>query len=348
MSTRAAPEFWLSLAPFARPGAAAETARLTEAQGWDGLTLSDSQHVAPDVFVSLGIAAAATTTLKLATGVTNPVTRTAAACAGAIATVHLESGGRAVLGVGRGDSALAHLGRPPAPVAELEPFLRKARAYLRGDTVDEAGAASTLRWLTATSDLAPVPVDVAATGPRVIALAGATADVVTFAVGADVGRVREGIDLAREAALAAGRDPAGLRFGAWINMAAHADVAVARSVVAGRVSTFARFSGMHGAPTERLAPDVRAAVESLVEHYELARHGRTDSPQAQVLDDDFVDRFAVVGTATQCVQRLGAFLDELPELDRIVVASGHRGPAEAQRREVVATMAAEVLPALRR
>src|SRR5262249_27531205 len=107
------------------PGLAARHAAAAEAAGYDRLALVDSQNLAGDCYGGRALAAQATRRLRLATGVTNPVTRHPAATAAAIAAVHAESGGRAVLGIGRGDSALAHLGYAPAPVAVFERTLER-------------------------------------------------------------------------------------------------------------------------------------------------------------------------------------------------------------------------------
>ena len=40
-----------------------------------------------------------------------------------------------MLGIGRGDSALAHLGRAPARLAQFERYLRQLQLYLAGDSV---------------------------------------------------------------------------------------------------------------------------------------------------------------------------------------------------------------------
>src|SRR5256714_791487 len=228
-----------------------------EAQGFDGLVVVDSQNLAADPFVGLALAARETSTLHLGTGVTNPATRHPAATAAAIASVHVASGGRAHLGIGRGDSALAHLGMAPAPLAELERFVRITRSYLRGEPlpfddlrpyerdgarpVDVLGLAdgprdSRLHWLP--RDLEPVPVEVVATGPKALAVAGATADRVLLAVGADPERVGWAVGVGR----AAGAE----RIGAFVNVVVHPDVAVARRIGAGGFATFARFSAMDG------------------------------------------------------------------------------------------------------
>src|SRR5262249_24896005 len=126
-------EVWTTGA--AVPGLAARHAAAAEAAGYDGLALVDSQNLAGDCYVGLALAARATTRLRLPTGVTEPVTRRPAATAAAIAAIHAESGGRAVLGIGRGDSSLAHLGYAPAPVRVFEHALGRIQGYLRGEEV---------------------------------------------------------------------------------------------------------------------------------------------------------------------------------------------------------------------
>jgi alkanesulfonate monooxygenase SsuD/methylene tetrahydromethanopterin reductase-like flavin-dependent oxidoreductase (luciferase family) len=111
-------EVWLHSFAYARR--AVELARRVEAWGFDGLLVADSQNLNADVWIELGLIAAATERIWLGPGVTNPATRHPAVTASAAATLQLESGGRAVLGLGRGDSALTQIGRRPVPVAELE------------------------------------------------------------------------------------------------------------------------------------------------------------------------------------------------------------------------------------
>ena len=77
----------IHLLTFPLPGMAGAMAQMFEAAGWDGVYFADTQNLAGDVFVSLGLAAAATEKMTLATGVTNPVTRHPAVTASAIATV---------------------------------------------------------------------------------------------------------------------------------------------------------------------------------------------------------------------------------------------------------------------
>lgn len=116
-------EIWTNCMP--APRGIVHEARALEESGWDGINVVDSQNLAADSFVALAVAATSTERLKLGTGVSNPVTRTAAVLASATATVHSVSRGRMTLGIGRGDSALAHLGRAPARLKQFERYLRR-------------------------------------------------------------------------------------------------------------------------------------------------------------------------------------------------------------------------------
>lgn len=178
-------EFW----HFGRPTISGmeALARRCEALGYDGLTLTDSQNLSPDTYVSMALAARATSKLLLGPGVTNPLTRHAAVTAGAIASIQQASDGRAMLGIGRGDSSLFNIGHKPVSPAVFERYVTDVQTYLRGDSLDAGGYTSQLHWL-ASSKMAKVPVDVAATGPKVIAMGARLADRVSFSLGSDVDR----------------------------------------------------------------------------------------------------------------------------------------------------------------
>src|SRR5690349_18727427 len=179
-------------------GLAVPQAQLAEAAGWDGLTFVDSQNLVGDPFVGVALAAEATERLQFATGVTNAYTRHPAALANVAATVQETSHGRFVLGIGRGDTALFHLGLPPMKVARFVELVTQLHTYLQGGTVDCGGRPSRLQFLDRCHE-ATVPVDVAASGPRVIEFAARVAERVTLAVGADPTRIAWAVDLVHKA-----------------------------------------------------------------------------------------------------------------------------------------------------
>ena len=295
------------------------------------MLLADSQNLQAEVFVELAFAVRATERVKLGTGVTNPLTRHPAVTAAAAATLEAESGGRTVLGVGRGDSAVTFVGARPAPVAVLEEFVRRLQRYLRGEVVDSNGFPSRLEWLP--KDVPNAVVDVAATGKRTIEIAARQADAVTFAVGAEPERLRWAIKTARAAGAR--------RFGAYIVAAAHPNVAAARDLVRANVATFAHFSR---SSLEQLRDGDRHVVEEVSRRYETAGDARSPAPQAAVTDE-FIDRFALAGPSERCAERLRE--RAVLEIDRFVVVgagkdANPRGAEAAWKR-----FAMEVLPSLR-
>lgn len=344
-------ELWTSSRSL--PGASAATARRTEDEGWTGLTFTDSQNLSGDPYVALTVAAGATSRLRLATGVTNPWTRHPAVTASAISCVDVESGGRAELGIGRGDSALAYLGLAPAPVAALRDYLELLRPYLRGEPVPmervnraathvigaglplgSAPEDSRLRWLAERfAGRAPVPVFVVASGPKVIRTAAELADRVTLAVGAEPGRLRWAVEEAR----AARPDVA---LGAYVNVVVHDDTERARAVAAGGIASF---SGMHGRVGGEVSAEQRAVMEAIPRRYDMNRHfgGGT---QASLVTTEFAAGYAILGPASYCVERLG----ELAEagIDRLHVVGASRDVDPDTARTYHARFVTEVLPRL--
>jgi 5,10-methylenetetrahydromethanopterin reductase len=341
------------------PGATARLARRAEDEGWDGIGLVDSQNLAGDPYVELGLAAAATSRIRLATAVTNPLTRHPSVAATAMATVQAESGGRAVLGIGRGDSSLAHLGLAPAPVAMFRQYLERLQGYLRGEEVpfqplDEVASVGTLglaggpqtsrlRWLP--RDVPKVPVDVAATGPKVIAVGALLAERVTLAVGADGARIRWAIEAARSARFSAGLAADGLALGAYVPVLVHPDRATARTLIAGGVASFARFSVMHGKVVGPVDEAGRRTLTAVHDAYDMERHFTHGSPQSAPLTDEVIDAFGVAGPPSYCVERLR----ELVELglSKLFFMGGGFGLGREERQAAHRLLVDEVLPALR-
>jgi 5,10-methylenetetrahydromethanopterin reductase len=314
-----------------------DRARQVEAWGFDGLLVADSQNLNAEVWIELALAGVATERIGLGPGVTNPFTRHPAVTASAALTLQAETGGRAVLGLGRGDSALTQIGRRPVSADELEDALVALQAYLRGEEASVDGHAGRIRWADETGQ-SKVPVAVAATGPHVIAAAARHAERVDFTVGAEPERVRWAIETARAAG---DRD---ISLGAFLNVAVDPDAAVARNLVRGSTAIFARF-GTEGAPPDGLSGVTRAGIERLAHDYDETRHGHADAPHALQLEDEFIDRFALIGNADEVVGRVS----ELAALgiERLVVVPGSIDADPALVAESDARFAEEVLPHLR-
>jgi 5,10-methylenetetrahydromethanopterin reductase len=352
-------QVWIQAA--ASPRGLARQAADAEAAGWDGIACVDSQNLSGDPFVALAMAAAATSRIGLATATSNPVTRLPAAAATAIASVDAVAKGRAWFGIGRGDSALAHLGRSPARLKHFERYLKQLQVYLAGQAVpfgelgiaddvapplEDLGLAgvpadSRIAWLEGRRK---VPVEVAASGPKVIALAALNAERVMFALGADPVRVAWGIETAKAARRAAGLDPEGIAFGAYVNCVCHRDIATARELAKGGLTTYLRFSVMHGKTVGPTSPELAAAMQKLRAAYDMNRHTRGDSAQAATLTADVIDSYAIVGPPEACLPRLEA-LARLG-LEKISVAGSLRILDSDAGREAFALFSKELLPAV--
>lgn len=324
-------------------GQARRIAREAEAEGYDGVSFGDTECQNPDPFIGLTLAAGATSNLQLGVGVTNPVLRHPAALACAISTVQLESQGRAVLGLGRGDSAVKRVGLPASTVGALEAFLSRLQRYLSGEVVSEDGPLAQLTWTTPLS-VPKVPVDVAASGPGVIAVGARLAERVTFNVGADPDRIRSCIESARASRKGAGLPAEGLSLGAYLNVAPHPNAATARELVKPVVAVYARFSRNAG-PGEGVAAGDASVIQEVAGHYDMSRHGRAGASHLAYLTDDFVERFAVAGTPQRCVERLNQLVAMGLERFAIVGPTRDTDPeAAAESRRLLSEV---VLPEVR-
>ena len=98
-------EFWRMGATPVPCASIAEVARNHEEWGWDGFAVGEAHGLLPDPYAVLAAAAAATSTLKIGTAVAVPL-RDPLLAAGALATLHGLSNGRASFSIGRGDGAM--------------------------------------------------------------------------------------------------------------------------------------------------------------------------------------------------------------------------------------------------
>ena len=344
-------------------GASAELARAIEADGWDGQMFMDSQCLSADPWAQMGLWASATDRLRLSPGVTNPFTRNLAVTAGAAATIQAISGGRAVLGIGRGDSALAYLGHAPVGVARFEIALRQLQVLLSGGAIPfgefgSSGDAPSIHNLSLgdrpdsvslrkVACASWVPVDVAATGPKVIAMGAAIAERVTFSLGADPERIAWGLDIARAARRTAGLPDAGVSYGAQLVIVCHPDHETAIEVAMHMAPPLARFQVIEGRKVGPVDAAADTNLDAIRDGYDMTKHGVHDARDRIVgggLSREFVERFAIVGSPDRCIARLL----ELRALgiERIVAVGPGFYPESWG--EAAGLFVREVIPALRR
>lgn len=183
--------------------------RRAEMLGWDAALQPDSQLRRRDTYVLLAAAAKATERITLGPLLANPVNRHPSVTAGSIATIDELAPGRTIIGWGVGDTAVRLAGLRPARVKELEAGTRLMRALLDGESVD-VGAEQPARL----PHHRPVPIWIAAGGPRTLRMAGGVADGVFIRVGTHPANISTAVEAIRAGAAEAGRDPGAVRLGA--------------------------------------------------------------------------------------------------------------------------------------
>lgn len=281
-----------------RPAAeVAEFAAQAEELGFEGIWVADSQSVFREAFVALTLCATRTERIRLATGVTNPVTRHPAVLASSFATIDELSGGRGVIGIGVGESAVQTLGLRQARLARLEEATHVLRGLLAGDEVAFDGARLRMGWPTRR-----IPIFLASSGPRSLRLAGRVADGVLFQVGADPELVRYALRSIAAGAEEAGRDPGSITRYVRLACSVGADRERVREAAKGYAAVAAG-TVFANVPREHFPPDVWEDIRQMKERYDYYEHGSAAAPHAELLTDRVLDAVAIAGTPKEAMPR---------------------------------------------
>lgn len=302
--------------------------------GFGGVWVADSQSVFRDAFMALALIAKRTRRMELATGVTNIVTRHPAVLAQSFATLDELSGGRAVLGIGIGESAVHTIGHKPSRLAELEHVIGVVRKLMAGETAHYDGRDLKVSWPPR-----KVPVVIACTGPKSLQLAGRIADGVLFQVGADPALVRYAQRNIALGAEAAGRDPREVKLYQRLACGVAADRDAVRTEVRGYAS-IAAGTIYTGIPREDIPDDLYADLKRMKEEYDYQRHGDMTAKHASLITDRILDAVAIAGTPEEAVPRFRELVALGVENFVLPIATKHPD-------QVITTLAEQVLPAVR-
>ena len=150
--------------------------RRAEELGFSRAWFYDTQMLSADPFVAMAAAALKTSTIRLATGVLIPSNRIAAVAANAFASLNKLAPGRIDFGVGTGFTGRRAMGLGSVKLSDMAEYIRVVQALLRDETVEATieGKQRLIRLLNPELGLVntrdPVPLYIAATGPRARAL----------------------------------------------------------------------------------------------------------------------------------------------------------------------------------
>ena len=292
---------------FGDVGRYVEWARHAEQLGYDLVGYGDSQCLLPDIHVALAATAAATQRTLVASTVTNPVTRHPAVVASAFGALQQLAGGRVRYCVGTGDSAVASLGERPATVDGMRAHLVAVRDLLAGRETTWHGTDVRLEW-----EAPPVPLWVAAEGPRMLALAGATADGVLMGNGLTEDVVRDNLRRVAAAAEAAGRDPADVEPWFFAKIVLCDDEEQAWTDLAWTLAATANHAFAHGLDHKFVPSDLRSAIGRLLDGYVTEEHnGLVHEPvrnAALVVEHGLTEflgrRFLIAGPPSRVRERI--------------------------------------------
>ncbi|MFN0091678.1 MAG: LLM class flavin-dependent oxidoreductase [Acidimicrobiales bacterium] len=278
--------------------------RQVEQAGYAMLGVADSQSVFRELYVALTVAALSTERIPFGPQVTNPVSRHLVVTASGMSSVDEVSGGRAVLGIGSGDSALYTMGAPPSRLAGLEDSIETIRTLTTGEAVVREGQVWHVRRARRR-----IPIYLAAEGPRTLRLAGRVADGVVVGLGLSPEVVKLSLEH-----LAAGAAEAGRRvedLDVWF--LAKTNLAETREAAIGPIKMALAASANHAfrftLAGKALPSELHDAVRGLQRGYQSHQHEVIGAANAALTDtfgltDYLAERFAFAGPADDCLRQV--------------------------------------------
>jgi len=278
-----------------------QLATLAEAHGFSHVWTFDSHLLWEEPYVIYSAILAQTKRVTVGPFVTNPSTRDWTVTASVFATLNEMYGNRTICGIGRGDSAVRVTNGQPASLAELRDAIHVIRELGNSRPVEYNGSTLQFPWSRGSS----LEVWVAAYGPLALKLAGEVGDGFILQL-ADVDIAAWMIKTVRDAAANVGRDPDSLAFCVAAPMYIGSDWAHMRDqcrwfggMVGNHVADIVKKYGHHGAVPEALTEYIAGRTG-----YDYNTHGRADNDHVDFVPDAIVDRFCILGTADEHIEKL--------------------------------------------
>jgi probable F420-dependent oxidoreductase len=279
-----------------------------ESLGFSAAWAFDSHVLWQEPFVIFSRILAETENLKVGPMVTNPGTRDWTVLASLFATLNDMYGPRTICGIGRGDSALRYIGRPPRTLAAMVEAMDVIKRLVAGETVTYNDTEIRIPWIEDGWDL---PMWVAGYGPKALATTGEYADGYILQL-ADPQILEWTRGAVRQAAVEAGRDPDDVTICVVAPAYVGDDIGHQRD----QLRWFGGMVGNHVVDlVNRYGEDRSKVPEVLADYikardgYDYSHHGRADNESTGFVPDDIVDRFCVVGPAAAHIEKLSLLKD---------------------------------------
>ncbi|MGN6272442.1 MAG: TIGR03842 family LLM class F420-dependent oxidoreductase [Protaetiibacter sp.] len=276
-------------------------AKLAEQYGFSHVWTFDSHILWQEPYVIYSQILAETRRVKVGPFVTNPATRDWTVTASVFATLNEMYGNRTVVGIGRGDSAVRVTNGKPTTLTELREAIHVIRELGNSREVEYNGSTLRLPW----SHGSELEVWVAAYGPLALKLTGEVGDGFILQL-ADVDIAKWMIRSVREAAEKAGRDPDAITFCVAAPFYIGDDWQHMRDqcrwfggMVGNHVADIVAKYGTSGAVPQALTDYIAGRTG-----YDYNTHGKADNDHVDFVPDEIVDRFCLLGTASDHIAKL--------------------------------------------
>ncbi|MEL4319162.1 TIGR03842 family LLM class F420-dependent oxidoreductase [Leifsonia sp. YIM 134122] len=280
-----------------------QLAKLAENHGFSHVWTFDSHLLWQEPYVIYSAILAETRKVIVGPMVTNPATRDWTVTASVFATLNEMYGNRTIVGIGRGDSAVRVTNGAPTTLKTLRESIHVIRELGNSRSVEYNGSQLQFPW----SRGSELDVWVAAYGPLALKLTGEVGDGFILQL-ADLDIAAWMIKTVRDAAEAVGRDPMSIKFCVAAPMYIGDDWEHMRDqcrwfggMVGNHVADIVSKYGAHGD-----VPDALTDYIAGREGYDYNEHGRAGNSHASFVPDEIVDRFCIMGTAEQHIEKLEA------------------------------------------
>ncbi|MFD9942797.1 LLM class flavin-dependent oxidoreductase [Nonomuraea sp. NPDC059023] len=289
--------------------------REAERLGYDSAWASEGYGVDPAT--TLAWLAAGTERIGLGTGVIQVTGRTAISAAMTATTVDRVSGGRFLLGLGASGPQVAegwHGQRYARPLAHLRDYVAVVRKALDGRPVEHAGPEIVLPLpdsrgkalsMTVSPARQPLPIHLAAMGPKAVELAGEIADG-WLPIHFPPEHLAETMTHLRSGAARAGRDVAGVEVSPMVMAMVDDDADYARDLIRPMLAVYLGGMGTRGVNFyNRLAH--RLGFGSAAGRVRDAYFDGDLGEAMEEVPDDLIDTLALCGTPERVRERLAAY-----------------------------------------
>jgi 5,10-methylenetetrahydromethanopterin reductase len=294
----------------------ARWSRRAEVNGFDSVWISEDPYFR-DATTILSLLGASTKRVKIASCILNVYTKNPVYMAMAAATINEICNGRLILGIGRGVRSLIegelHI-RYGSYLTYVREYIECLRKLLAGESVVYDGKEIELTGARLRFQSKPIPIYLAATGPKMLRLAGELADGVILNSCTSVKHTKFVYDILTESRRTSAKKP-GLVCSLWTSIDNDVEKAYesVRKLVGFLLSipsfgeTFLNRSEL---PSDFLE-DLRKAfrwdeeVGDPIWHLEQCDYSKVQ----EVITDEIVDALTVCGTIADCRRRIKKYFD---------------------------------------